>query len=141
MKTNDLNNFDAERIIYSYENTDEVIRSKMEAEVHEKIFDFVKKWAKKLGKELVKSIQYLWDALIDPQVPWKAKSIVISSLAYAISPVDAIPDFLPGGFADDAIVLAAAVAAVAKILVQHGININVSKTSDMQRAANGEDVF
>ena len=37
------------------------------------------------------------------------KAIIAGAIAYFILPVDAIPDFLPGGFADDAGVIAGAV--------------------------------
>lgn len=39
---------------------------------------------------------------LDPKTPLKAKIEFFAAIAYFISPLDAIPDFLPGGFVDDA---------------------------------------
>jgi uncharacterized membrane protein YkvA (DUF1232 family) len=41
-----------------------------------------------------------------PHVPWKTASALAAALAYFVSPVDAVPDFLPfTGLLDDAVVL------------------------------------
>jgi uncharacterized membrane protein YkvA (DUF1232 family) len=38
----------------------------------------------------------------DPRVPWYAKLVVVGVLAYAFSPIDLIPDFIPVlGLLDD----------------------------------------
>jgi uncharacterized membrane protein YkvA (DUF1232 family) len=50
----------------------------------------------------------------DPATPKRVKLLLLGAIAYFILPTDAIPDFLPLiGFADDAAVLAAAIAQVA----------------------------
>ncbi|MBZ6075661.1 YkvA family protein [Microvirga puerhi] len=50
----------------------------------------------------------------DPATPKRVKLILMGAIAYFILPTDAISDFLPIiGFADDAAVLAAAIAQVA----------------------------
>lgn len=42
----------------------------------------------------------------DPRVPWHAKAIAIFAAAYALSPIDLIPDFIPViGYLDDLIIL------------------------------------
>lgn len=52
---------------------------------------------------------------IDPATPTRVKGMLFAALAYFVSPVDAIPDFIAGlGFTDDAAVLAAVVALVAR---------------------------
>jgi uncharacterized membrane protein YkvA (DUF1232 family) len=39
-------------------------------------------------------------------LPWKSLSLIIGAVIYFLSPVDAIPDFLPGlGFLDDAFII------------------------------------
>lgn len=41
------------------------------------------------------------------RVPWKALAALVAAVAYVLSPVDLVPDFLaPAGFADDLLVLA-----------------------------------
>lgn len=42
----------------------------------------------------------------DPRVPWYAKALAIAVAAYALSPIDLIPDFIPViGYLDDLILL------------------------------------
>ncbi|WP_372397703.1 YkvA family protein [Azospirillum sp. HJ39] len=49
----------------------------------------------------------------DPATPYRAKAILLGSLAYFVLPVDAVPDWLLiAGFTDDAAVLAAAIHTV-----------------------------
>ena len=51
---------------------------------------------------------------IDPQTPSKVKALLLAALAYFVTPIDVIPDFVAGlGFTDDAAVLAMALALVA----------------------------
>jgi uncharacterized membrane protein YkvA (DUF1232 family) len=51
---------------------------------------------------------------IDPATPKRVKLILLGALTYFVLPTDAMPDILPFlGFADDAAMLAAAIAQVA----------------------------
>lgn len=52
----------------------------------------------------------------DSDTPLWAKTILYGALAYFISPADAIPDLIPGGYVDDIGLLTAAVATAAKYL-------------------------
>lgn len=66
------------------------------------------------GKELVEKVLTLFEALKDGDTPAWARAVIISALGYFISPLDAIPDVIPGaGYADDLGAVAAALAAVA----------------------------
>ncbi|MBU6471104.1 MAG: DUF1232 domain-containing protein [Alphaproteobacteria bacterium] len=50
----------------------------------------------------------------DPVTPSSVKGVLIAALAYFVTPVDLIPDFIAGiGFTDDAAVLAMALSLVA----------------------------
>lgn len=70
--------------------------------------------ARKAGREAVEMALKLYYALLDPDTPLWAKSIVVGSLGYFVNPIDAIPDILvPIGYTDDLGVLTAAVAAIA----------------------------
>ena len=52
-------------------------------------------------------------AMLDPATPTRARLILIGALAYFVSPIDVVPDFIVAlGFLDDAAVLAAALGAV-----------------------------
>ena len=46
------------------------------------------------------------------QVPWKSIALVTAALIYFLAPVDLVPDFLFGGFADDVALLLAVLRQV-----------------------------
>lgn len=53
----------------------------------------------------------------DPATPLRVKGLLLAALAYFVTPIDAIPDFIAGiGFTDDAAVLAATMALIANHL-------------------------
>ena len=66
-----------------------------------------------LGLDLVYSALVLYYALQDPSLPGWARAKATGALGYLLFPADAIPDCWPGGYTDDAAVIAAALAAVA----------------------------
>lgn len=62
----------------------------------------IKAWARNLKRDSVA----LYLASRDPRVPWYAKALAIVIAAYAFSPIDLIPDFIPViGYLDDLILL------------------------------------
>ncbi len=63
----------------------------------------------------------LYLAARDSRTPWYAKVLIAGIVAYAFSPVDLIPDFLPViGFLDDLILIPIGIALVIK-LVPHSV--------------------
>ncbi|HSJ72281.1 MAG TPA: YkvA family protein [Acidimicrobiia bacterium] len=62
---------------------------------------------------------------MDPRVPIRRRALVVAALAYVISPVDLIPDFVPGlGRLDDVVLVAVAIdrmlsGADAAIVAEH----------------------
>ncbi|MGQ8820132.1 YkvA family protein [Bibersteinia trehalosi] len=80
----------------------------------EGFWEKVKKYAKKAGSEVIEKALMLYYCFQDSDTPLWAKSVIIAALGYFISPVDAIPDVIPGvGYVDDLGALAAAIASVA----------------------------
>jgi membrane protein DedA with SNARE-associated domain/uncharacterized membrane protein YkvA (DUF1232 family) len=62
----------------------------------------VRAWA----SELRRDIHAVYLASRDPRVPWHAKALALLIAAYAVSPVDLIPDFIPVlGHLDDVILV------------------------------------
>ncbi len=60
--------------------------------------DRLRGWAGKLRRE----VDFLALAARDPRVPWYAKAVAAAAVAYALSPIDLIPDFIPViGLVDD----------------------------------------
>jgi len=69
--------------------------------------------AQKVGRELVEKGYSLYFSSKDQDTPKWARTVIFGSLGYFISPLDTVPDFLPGiGFGDDMIVIAAAIAVI-----------------------------
>jgi uncharacterized membrane protein YkvA (DUF1232 family) len=65
----------------------------------------VERW-KQRAKELKQEIHALALACKDPRVPWYAKLLAVCIVAYALSPIDLIPDFIPFlGYLDDLILV------------------------------------
>lgn len=61
-----------------------------------------KLWAKSLRRDIVA----LWLAARDRRVPWYAKAVAGGVAAYALSPIDLIPDFIPVlGYLDDLLIV------------------------------------
>lgn len=53
----------------------------------------------------------------DPGVPWQAKVVVALVVAYAASPIDLIPDFIPVlGYLDDLIILPLGILLALKMI-------------------------
>lgn len=60
----------------------------------------------KIALSMKKYIWVLYFVKQDPRISWKAKCIVLITLAYALSPIDFIPDFIPIlGLLDDLIII------------------------------------
>lgn len=50
----------------------------------------------------------VWLAARDPRTPWAARIVGLAVAAYALSPIDLVPDFVPVlGLVDDAIIVPA----------------------------------
>ena len=66
---------------------------------------------------MIDKISLLVTAMRDVRTPWYAKALVILTLAYIISPIDIIPDFIPVlGLLDEAILVPIAMAIVFKLI-------------------------
>ena len=62
----------------------------------------LKTWAHRMKRDSLA----LYLASRDPRVPWHAKAMAIATAAYAFSPIDLIPDFIPVlGYVDELFVL------------------------------------
>lgn len=86
----------------------------------ETLWNKIKSVTKKVGKEVLVLILTLFYCLKDKDTPAWAKSVIIGALIYFISPIDAIPDFLPGGYVDDiAVLLGASSTVVVHIKPEH----------------------
>jgi uncharacterized membrane protein YkvA (DUF1232 family) len=70
-------------------------------------------WARSLKRQSLA----LYYAARDPRTPWYAKLIAAAIVAYALSPIDLIPDFIPVlGLLDDLLLLPAAIWIVVRLV-------------------------
>ncbi|EST13265.1 YkvA family protein [Sporolactobacillus laevolacticus] len=83
--------------------------------VKTKVLERIKGSAKKLKRELF----VLLLAYKDSRVPWYAKVFSILIVAYAFSPIDLIPDFIPIlGYIDDLILIPLGISLALKMIPQ-----------------------
>ncbi len=62
-------------------------------------------WKQK-ARDLEIQTYALYLAYRDPRVPWYAKGLIALIVAYAFSPIDLIPDFIPVlGYLDDLVII------------------------------------
>jgi uncharacterized membrane protein YkvA (DUF1232 family) len=67
-----------------------------------RLFETIKTRAQELRRDIVA----LYLAAKDPRTPWYARALVLCIVAYALSPIDLIPDFIPVlGLIDDLLLL------------------------------------
>lgn len=75
--------------------------------------DRLKHWARRLKRDVVA----LWLAARDPQVPIAAKLVAGCVAAYALSPIDLIPDVIPVlGLLDDLILVPLGIALAVRLM-------------------------
>jgi len=73
----------------------------------------LKGWARAVKRDVVA----LFIAARDPRVPWYVKAAAMAIAAYALSPIDLIPDFIPVlGYLDEVIILPVAMALVIRMI-------------------------
>ena len=111
-----LNESDQERVNQSFQRG---VESFTEEDLEKVRADgeTAEKKAKFLGKQF-ENFQVMWSLLQDywageyTSIPWKLIAAIGFAVAYLVSPIDVIPDFIPIiGFVDDAAVFALVISA------------------------------
>ena len=73
----------------------------------------IKAWARRIKRDALT----LWFACRDPRTPLSVKLLCAGVVAYAFSPIDLIPDFIPVlGYLDDALLLPALIWLAVRLL-------------------------
>ena len=73
----------------------------------------LRKWARSLKQQTLA----VYFAARDPRTPWLARILALLVVAYALSPIDLIPDFVPVlGYVDDLIVVPLGLALVVRLV-------------------------
>ena len=69
------------------------------------------------ARQLKTETYALYLACRDPRTPWYARLVVAGVVAYALSPIDLIPDFIPViGLLDDLVLLPLGIALVLRLI-------------------------
>lgn len=90
----------------------------------------LKEWARKLKRELY----VLYFAYKDQRTPWYAKLFAALVVAYAFSPIDLIPDFIPIlGYLDDVILVPLGIMVAIKLMPQSVIEENRLKAEELMK--------
>jgi uncharacterized membrane protein YkvA (DUF1232 family) len=77
------------------------------------VLERLKTWARAIKRDVIA----LWLAARDPRVPWYAKAVAASVAAYALSPIDVIPDFVPIiGYLDDLLIVPLGIMVAVKLI-------------------------
>ena len=77
------------------------------------MLNHLRTWARTMKRDVIA----LYLASRDARVPWYAKLLAGVVAAYAISPIDLIPDFIPVlGYLDDLLLLPLGIYAVVKLI-------------------------
>jgi uncharacterized membrane protein YkvA (DUF1232 family) len=79
----------------------------------EDMFKRIKSWARSLKRDVVA----LWIAARSPRTPVAAKIVAGAVAAYALSPIDLIPDFIPIlGYLDDIVIVPLGIALAVRLI-------------------------
>jgi uncharacterized membrane protein YkvA (DUF1232 family) len=93
-----------------------------------------KRWQQQ-ATELKREVYALYLACRDPQVPWYAKALAAGVVAYALSPIDLIPDFVPVlGYLDDLVLIPLGVLLV-RALIPSGVMEDCRRRAGLARGS------
>lgn len=82
------------------------------------IGETIKNWARRIRRDAV----MLWFARRHRDTPFLAKALCVFTVAYALSPIDLIPDFVPVlGYLDEVLILPSLIWLAVRMLPAHVI--------------------
>ncbi|HYF59383.1 MAG TPA: YkvA family protein [Burkholderiaceae bacterium] len=77
------------------------------------LLERIRDWARRIERDSVT----LWFASRHPATTWAPRALCVVVVAYALSPIDLIPDFIPVlGWVDDALLLPALIWLAVRLL-------------------------
>ena len=101
----------------------------------------LKRWARAVRTDVVA----LWIGGRDPRVPWYAKALAILVAAYALSPLDLIPDFIPVlGYVDDLIIVPLGIVLAVRLIpepLMREFRLEAVKRQDRPKSHSGAAVI
>lgn len=98
------------------------------------MFDRIKTWARALKRDAY--AVYL--AARDPKTPWYVKVLAAAVAAYAFSPIDLIPDFIPIlGYLDDLILVPLGIWLVVSLIPEQAMAEYRARASEVMQRPHG----
>ena len=98
------------------------------------MFDRIKIWARTLKRDAY--AVYL--AARDPNTPWYVKVLAAAVAAYAFSPIDLIPDFIPIlGYLDDLILVPLGIWLVVSLIPEQAMAEYRARASEVMQRPHG----
>ena len=82
-------------------------------------WDRIQRYSQRAGKEVLAFAEACYLTMCDPNISFRQKGLMIGALVYLLSPIDALPDFIPGGFSDDLSIMLTALVATGQIGRHH----------------------
>ncbi len=94
---------------------------------------------KRKASRLKRQIWAIFLALKNPRTPFIARIVIVVAVAYAVSPIDLIPDFIPVlGYLDDLIILPGLIALAIRLIPKDVMA--ASRREAWKRIASGQKV-
>lgn len=97
--------------------------------------------AKRWAKTIKRDVHALYLSARDPRTPWYAKAFAIIVAAYALSPIDLIPDFIPViGYLDDLLIVPLGIMLAIRmippeVMAEHRLTAAAAQTRPVSRIA------
>lgn len=89
------------------------------------------------AKRLKSNLMTLYVCCRDPRVLWYAKALAAVVVAYAFSPIDLIPDFIPVlGYLDDLVLVPLGIYAALKLIPESVLADNRTKAQQIAQRPN-----
>lgn len=99
------------------------------------LVDPLRSWARRIRQDVLT----LWFARRHPDTPWLVKGLTFFVVAYALSPIDLIPDFIPVlGYLDDVILLPALIWLAVRLLPPQVLDESRAQARDWLARAAGK---
>lgn len=97
---------------------------------------------KNYARKLKQNLFVLYLSYKDNRVPWHAKLVAICVVAYAFSPIDLIPDFIPIlGYLDDLIIVPLGISLALKLIPPSIIEENREKAEEIRKNGKPKNWF
>lgn len=97
---------------------------------------------KNYARKLKQNVFVLYLSYKDKRVPWYARLVAILVVAYAFSPIDLIPDFIPVlGYLDDLIIVPLGISLALKLIPSYIMEENREKAEEMRKKGKPKNWF